>query len=112
MRRLLGRSTVAVAIAALGFCLVGVGSRHAGLRTSFSAAYRAFRDPALLNPPAPPPPPPALDCRKFAGDAAGLTARPEELAVDLQKAAPEEDLDDPEGATLARLTLPDIHAPV
>ena len=113
MRRLLGRSTVAVAIAAAGLIAC---TRHAGLRTSFSAAYRAFRDPALLDAPAPValavPPPAAIDCRRFASDATGLAAPPEELARDLQKAAPEEDLDDPEGATLASLTLPDIHAPV
>jgi soluble lytic murein transglycosylase-like protein/predicted Zn-dependent peptidase len=108
MRRLLGRSTVAVAIAAVGLF---VGARNPGLRASFSAGYRAFRDPALLDPPAPPPPT-TVDCRRFATESPGLAASPEELARDLQKAAPEEDLDDPEGATLASLTLPDIHAPV
>jgi peptidoglycan lytic transglycosylase D len=112
MRRLLGRSTIAAAIAVVGLCLVGAASRHPGLRTSFSAGYRAFRDPALLDPPAPPPPPPTVDCRRFTGDAARPGAPSEALAIDLQKAAPEEDLDDPEGATLASLTLPDIHAPV
>lgn len=107
MRRLFGRSTVAVAIAAVGLV---AGLRHPGLRASFSAGYRAFRDPALLDVPALPPPPPTIDCRRFAGDAPAAGA--EEIARDLQRPAAEEDLDDPEGATLASLTLPDIHAPL
>ena len=96
-----------MAIAAVGLV---VGSRHAGLRASFSAGYRAFRDPALLDAPAAPPPPPSIDCRKLTGDAPAAAA--EEIAVDLARPAAEEDLEDPEGATLASLTLPDIHAPV
>jgi soluble lytic murein transglycosylase-like protein/predicted Zn-dependent peptidase len=110
MRRLLGRSTVAAAIAVVGLGLIA-GSRHAGLRASFSAGYRAFRDPALLDAP-PPQAPPPIDCRKLTGDTLGVAATPEQLAVALQKSTPDEDLDDPEGATLASLTLPDIHAPV
>ena len=108
MRRLLGRSTVAAAIAAVALV---AGARHPGLRASFSAGYRAFRDPALLTPPAPPPPP-TLDCRRFASDALSPTRPVDEAAFDLQRPARDEDLDDPEGATLATLTLPDIHAPV
>lgn len=114
MRRLLGRSTVAAAITAAALV---AGAWQPGLRASLSAAYRAFRDPTLLTPPAPPPPP-TLDCRRFAGDAAGQAGQlgqagpPDDVARDFQRPAPEEDLDDPEGATLASLTLPDIHAPV
>jgi len=114
MRRLLGRSTVAAAVVAVALV---AGARQPGLRASFSAGYRAFRDPALLTPPAPPPPP-TIDCRRFAGDAVGPAGQvgqarsPDEMARDFQKPTPEEDLDDPEGATLASLTLPDIHAPV
>jgi soluble lytic murein transglycosylase-like protein/predicted Zn-dependent peptidase len=108
MRRLLGRSTVAAAVVAAALV---VGARHPGLRASCSAAYRAFRDPTLLTPPAPPPPL-TVDCRRFAGDALAPPGAPAEVVRDLQRPAPEEDLDDPEGATMAGLTLPDIHAPV
>lgn len=83
------------------------GLRSPGLRASTSAAYRAFKNPALLDP-KPAPPPPAVDCTRFNGDA---KLPPTQLELEFQQ-PPEDDLDDPEGSTMANLQIPDLRIPV
>ncbi|WP_438020893.1 transglycosylase SLT domain-containing protein [Sorangium sp. So ce315] len=79
------------------------------VRASFSAAYRAFLDPSLLDR-APPdaaavdacPPPPVGDAPP------ALTA----LLVREFQPATDEDLEDPEGMALAALAMPDLDVPL
>ncbi len=92
-----------VALAALS----AVGVRSPALRAKSAAAYRAFQNPALLDPrPAPPPPP--VDCSRFNADA---KLPPTQLELEFQT-PPEDDLDDPEGSTMASLQIPDLRIPV
>jgi membrane-bound lytic murein transglycosylase D len=102
-RRWAAIGTAVVAVAAMA----AAGARSTSLRASCRAAYRAFLDPALLDPrPALPPPP--VDCSRFGGDA---KVAPTQLELEFQP-APEDDLDDPEGSTMANLQLPDLRIPV
>jgi predicted Zn-dependent peptidase/soluble lytic murein transglycosylase-like protein len=97
----------AIAVGALG--AIGV-ARSPSARASFSAAYRAFRDPSLLSAgPAAPEKAPAL-CAPPAGMDTNVLLDAK-IASDFQRAT-NEDLDDPEGATLASLTMPDLRVPV
>ena len=101
----------ATVVAALGVA-VTASARSPSLRASFGAAYRAFRDPALLAPP-PAAPPAPLSCARFGDDGKPTTA---ELDADITRIfdrppAPI-DLEDPDGATLSTLTLPDLHVPI
>ncbi|WP_437594084.1 transglycosylase SLT domain-containing protein [Sorangium sp. So ce1000] len=92
-------------------CISGAAVGQApSVRASFSAAYRAFRDPSLLDrapagaPTADACPPPAV-----AIDAPpALTA----LLVREFQPASDEDLEDPGGAALATLTMPDLDVPL
>jgi membrane-bound lytic murein transglycosylase D len=100
----------ALALGALA-AVVSLGSvlaaRSPSLRTSVHAAYRAFRDPALLDPP--PPPPAAVSCARLAAD----DDKP--LDLDLSRAVDRPlpgDLDDPDGAAIHSLTLPDLRVPI
>lgn len=86
--------------------LAGV-ARSPSVRASFSAAYKAFRDPSLIHAPEPAPAAAAACAPK--GDTSLLLDA--QIASDFQKAT-DEDLDDPEGATLSTLTLPDLRVPV
>jgi hypothetical protein len=81
--------------------------RSPSLRASFSAAYRAFRDPALLDPP-PPPPPATVNCSRLGDESRTVDA---EFRPSVDRPSPE-DLDDPEGVTIATLTMPDVHVPI
>ncbi|MGK3993787.1 transglycosylase SLT domain-containing protein [Sorangium sp. So ce1024] len=91
-------------------CVSGAAVGQApSVRASFSAAYRAFRDPSLLDrapadavaADACPPPP--------VGDAPpALTA----LLVREFQPATDEDLEDPEGTALAALAMPDLDVPL
>jgi predicted Zn-dependent peptidase len=85
---------------------VTIAARSPSLRASIHAGYRAFRDPALLDP-APPPPPATVSCARLSDDKPIET----DLTRSLDRPLPE-DLDDPEGATLASLTLPDLRVPI
>ncbi|WP_434048232.1 MULTISPECIES: transglycosylase SLT domain-containing protein [Sorangium] len=78
------------------------------VRASFSAAYRAFRDPSLLD--RAPADAPAVDaCPLPVGDAPpALTA----LLVREFQPATDEDLEDPEGTALATLAMPDLDVPL
>ena len=80
------------------------------MRASFAAGYRAFRDPALLEKPAAPEDPTAPIARRAPGDEESrlLDAA---IAKDFEKAT-DNDLDDPEGAALATLAMPDLRIPV
>ena len=103
------RAAVAAAVVAVSaLSLVGVASSPS-LRASFSAAYKAFRDPGLLDAPAAAPAVGVAAACAPKGDTNLLLDA--QIASDFQKAT-DEDLDDPEGATLATLTMPDLRVPV
>ncbi|WP_437517234.1 transglycosylase SLT domain-containing protein [Sorangium sp. So ce1099] len=95
----------------LGALICGTGAvvgQAPSVRASFSAAYRAFRDPGLLER-APVDSPAAAACLPPVGDAPpALTA----LVVREFQPATDEDLEDPEGATLATLAMPDLDVPL
>ncbi|HTN87122.1 MAG TPA: lytic transglycosylase domain-containing protein, partial [Sorangium sp.] len=95
----------------LGALICGTGAvvgQAPSVRASFSAAYRAFRDPGLLER-APAGSPVAAACLPPVGDAPpALTA----LVVREFQPATDEDLEDPEGATLATLAMPDLDVPL
>ncbi|MFT3772345.1 MAG: lytic transglycosylase domain-containing protein [Minicystis sp.] len=108
-RKAWGIAVGAVALVGLGVA----GSRSPSLRASCSAAYRAFRDPALVDPPPPAPPPAPVSCARFEGEGHRVDV---DLDADIGRAfqrppAPI-DLADPDSATLSTLTLPDIHVPI
>ncbi|APR75385.1 Membrane-bound lytic murein transglycosylase D precursor [Minicystis rosea] len=110
-RKAWGIAASAVALAVIG----GAFSRSPALRASFTAAYRAFRDPTLLDPPAPLPAPAPVSCARFEGEGQGRRVDVD-LDADLSRAfqrppAPI-DLADPDSATLSTLTLPDVHVPI
>jgi predicted Zn-dependent peptidase len=100
-------AAVAAVVAVSVFSLAGV-ARSPSLRASFSAAYKAFRDPSLLDAPTPAPADAAVACAPKGDSNLLLDAK---IASDFQKAG-DEDLDDPEGATLSTLTMPDLRVPV
>lgn len=86
-----------------------------GTRASFSAAYKAFRDPSLIafaqpnGPSTPAFAQPQNNACASKTDLDGLLdAR---IAGDFEKAT-DEDLDDPEGGTLKTLVMPDLRVPV
>lgn len=96
-----------------GGCLVGIAAivvplRSPSLRASFSAAYRAFRDPTLLEQKpvttvlGPSASTPRLDENRLL-DAA--------IARDFEKAGGD-DLDDPESSALSALAMPDLRIPI
>ncbi len=97
----------ALGLAALAASVGAAAVRSPSLRASVRAGYRAFRDPSLLDPP-PPVAPATVSCARFAADALRLDA---DLSRSLDRPLPE-DLDDPEGATLGTLTLPDLRVPI
>ena len=88
---------------------IGAAARSPGARASFRAAYRAFRDPSLVDPPPPAAPPPTVSCERLTEDPHRLDA---DLAREFERPPLPADLDDPDGATLATLTLPDLHVPI
>jgi predicted Zn-dependent peptidase len=98
--------TLGVALAC-GACGAGAlaAARSPALSPSLSAAWRAFRDPSLLDPK---PAPAAVSCARLADDERAIAA---DLARHLDRPLPD-DLDDPEGATLRSLTLPDLRVPI
>jgi hypothetical protein len=106
-RKAWGVAAAAVALAVLA------SARSPSLRSSLSAAYRAFRDPSLVDAPRPALPPAPVSCGRFAEDGkrgdADLDA---DLARTFDRPPAPLDLDDPDGATLGTLTLPDIHVPI
>ena len=103
------------ALSAIGAAgLVVLGARSPTFRASLAAGWKAFNDPALLDP-KPPPPPSAVtvSCARF--DTAGETKSAEIRDDDVQgldRAVKADDLDDPEGEGLASLTMPDLKAPI
>jgi hypothetical protein len=88
---------------------IGAVARSPAARASFHAAYRAFRDPTLVDPPAPAAPPAPVSCERLTEDPRRLDV---DLAREFQRPPLPADLDDPDGATLATLTLPDLHVPI
>jgi predicted Zn-dependent peptidase/soluble lytic murein transglycosylase-like protein len=101
------RAAVAAVVAVSVLSLAGV-ARSPSIRASFSAAYKAFRDPSLIDAPEAAPAAAAAACAPKGDTSLLLDAQ---IASDFQKAT-DEDLDDPEGATLATLTMPDMRIPV
>lgn len=92
----------------VGIAAIVVPLRSPAVRASFSAGYRAFRDPTLLDrAPAtttfePSVSPVRIDENRLL-DAA--------IARDFDKAT-NDDLDDPEGAALSALAMPDLRIPI
>lgn len=123
-RPMLSRTRWALGTTAAAVALAAVGASPS-LRASLSAAYRAFRDPSLIAAPksaspaspaslAPPAP---VSCGRFAEDGKRDGAAMDldldaDLARSFERPPRPLDLDDPDGATLAQLTLPDIHVPI
>ncbi len=103
-----------VATAAL-VALVGGAALSPGLSASFSAAFKAFRDPSLISKAEQ-----ALPAGQAAPVNAGETCTKKSdldvmldarIAGDFEKPS-DEDLEDPEGGTLKTLVLPDLRVPV
>ncbi|WP_437728904.1 transglycosylase SLT domain-containing protein [Sorangium sp. So ce861] len=98
-------------------CISGAAVGQApSLRASFSAAYRAFRDPGLLDrlpARAPTDVAPALACAPPA-PAPVDDAPPAVTALLVREFHPatDEDLEDPDGATLSALAMPDLDVPL
>ncbi|MDI1479041.1 transglycosylase SLT domain-containing protein [Polyangium sp. y55x31] len=79
------------------------------MRASLSAGYRAFRDPTLLDKPATEDPAAPMPRRMPGEEESRLLDAA--IAKDFEKAT-DGDLDDPEGAALATLAMPDLKIPV
>lgn len=102
------RRVAGIAAIAAGALLLAGAARSPSLRASFSAAYKAFRDPSLLDEVAKAPAGAEIACAPKGDSSLLIDAK---IASDFQKAT-EEDLDDPEGATLSTLTMPELRVPV
>ncbi|UQA56572.1 transglycosylase SLT domain-containing protein [Polyangium aurulentum] len=107
MKRRARRNAILVGTAVVGLGSIVAVASSPSVRTSFGAAYRAFRDPSLLehHEPAEATPTgrmPVIDENRLL-DAA--------IAKDFEKAA-ESDFEDPDGATLASLSMPDLRVPI
>ena len=118
MRKRARRGAIAIGIGALAGVALGAAAGSTSLRASLSAACRAFQDPSLVEASgagarAGAPPPAEVDPAACAGAPAGED--PEVLQAwitrDFEPAA-DEDLEDPEGATIASLVLPDLRVPL
>lgn len=108
MKRITRRHWMLAGLTLAGIAAIVVPLRSPGLRASFSAAYRAFRDPALLDRPAP----------TLTFEPSSSSVRIDEnrlldaaIARDFDKAT-NDDLDDPEGAALSALAMPDLRIPI
>lgn len=110
MTRTRARRTALGAVIALAAVSIFSAARSPSLRASFSAGYKAFRDPSLLEAPRPAPAPaPAGPARDSRTDMQVLLDA--QIASEFERAT-DEDLDDPEGRTLASLALPDLRVPI
>ncbi len=99
-----------MAIGATGVLVAALVAREAARSPSVRAAYRAFRNPALLDPPPPAPAPASVSCDRLA-----TTGEDKPVDFDVSHAFDRplpNDLDDPDGATLKSLVLPDVHVPI
>lgn len=110
-RRAWGTATL---VAALGVTAIA-SARSPSLRASFGAAYRAFRNPALLDPKPASAPPADVSCGRFQGGHDGKPVAGDldaDLSLTFERPPAPLDLDDPDGATLSTLTLPDLRVPI
>ncbi|AUX43194.1 murein transglycosylase [Sorangium cellulosum] len=89
-------------------CACAAAGRAPSLRASFSAAYRAFRDPGLLDRAPADVSAPGV-CQLPPGEAPRALAP---LHVREFEPAADEDLEDPGGAALATLRMPDLDVPL
>ncbi|HRI72137.1 MAG TPA: lytic transglycosylase domain-containing protein, partial [Polyangium sp.] len=108
MKRPTRRHLMLAGVTLAGIAAIVVPLRSPGVRASFSAAYRAFHDPALVDRPA----------QTMVLEPAGSSVRIDEnrlldaaIARDFDKATPE-DLDDPESSALSALAMPDLRIPI
>ncbi len=109
MRRGIRRAAIAFGIGALACAGLGAMAGSPSVRASLSAAYRAFRDPSLVDGRAASPAAEPRACLPLAAeDPEVVEAR---IARDFEPPA-EEDLDDPDGAAIASLVLPDLRVPL
>lgn len=95
-----------------GACLLGIAAivvplRSPTVRTSFSAAYRAFRDPSLVDRSAPTKFEPTITTPRVDENRLFDAA----IAREFEKAT-NDDLDDPESGALSSLALPDLRIPI
>ena len=108
MKRITRRHLMLAGVTLAGIAAIVVPLRSPTIRASFSAGYRAFRDPALLDRPAntmtlePTGSPVRLDENRLL-DAA--------IARDFDKATGD-DLDDPESSAISALAMPDLRIPI
>lgn len=108
MKRMTRRHWMLAGVGLACISAVVIPLRSPSVRASFSAAYRAFRDPTLVDRPhtaaaLTPAPPLALPDENRLLDAA--------IARDFEKAT-NDDLDDPESGALAALAMPDLRVPI
>ncbi|MRG90554.1 transglycosylase SLT domain-containing protein [Polyangium spumosum] len=103
------RRALLVSGALLGVAGVLGALASPSMRASISAGYRAFRDPTLLERPAAEDPAAPISRRAPGEEESRLLDAA--IAKDFEKAT-EGDLDDPEGAALATLVMPDLRVPV
>jgi predicted Zn-dependent peptidase len=101
------RNTILVGTAVVGLGSIVAVANSPSVRTSFGAAYRAFCDPSLLE-----------HRERVESTPTGRTAIIDEnrlldaaIAKDFEKAS-EGDFEDPDGATLATLSMPDLRVPI
>ncbi|AKT40450.1 transglycosylase SLT domain-containing protein [Chondromyces crocatus] len=114
MRQGARRAAYAIGVGAIAGMVIGAGSASTSFRASIHAAYRAFRDPTLVEGRAPvgaaaaATPPIACAPVLPTEDPEALKAW---IARDFEPPA-DEDLDDPDGATIASLAMPDLRMPL
>ena len=77
------------------------------LRARLDASYRAFCEPSLLEQRVAPIHPAAVSAPR----SEAVPGADRDFGHDFQRATPD-DLDDPDGTTLATLTMPDLHVPI
>lgn len=94
-------------VSLVGIAAIVVPLRSPSLRASFSAAYRAFREPSLLDHPKTTAFEPSISVPRIDENRLLDAA----IARDFEKAT-NDDLDDPESGALSTLALPDLHIPI
>ncbi|EYF00580.1 transglycosylase SLT domain-containing protein [Chondromyces apiculatus] len=114
MRQSARRAAYAIGLGTIVGVTIGAAGASTSLKASFRAAYRAFQDPGLLEGRAPAAAQ-AAEHPPIVCATATPTEDPEAMKAWIKRdfeAPADEDLDDPEGATIASLTMPDLRVPL